>query len=787
MSVRGGASAEFEGKDVIEAQATSLALPSTNGAIPDSRDLVATWQFLEEGVEHIMVRLNEGMSYGKYMNLYTVAYNYCTSSRMNSGGMTDTLGIGSSGGRSGANLVGQELYKHLNNYFVNHLKGVRGAAEDLTDEPLLVYYTKEWDRYTTGASYVNRLFTYLNRHWIKREKDEGRKNVYPVYILALVQWKDHFYKHVQSSNKLTSAVLKLIEKQRQGETIETNLVKKVIDSFVALGLDEADTNRQNLEVYRDAFEKPFLAATEIFYKAESEQFIAVNSVTEYMKKAEARLGEEESRVDLYLHASTRKSLVSKCEEVLVKNHSGKMQEEFLRLLEQEQEPDLHRMYLLLSRIPSGLDPLRDNFEQHVKKSGLDSVEKAVGETVDAVEPKAYVDALLHVHKKNAELVTKAFRGDVGFVASLDKACREYVNRNKACPPSAPNKSPELLARYADGLLRKSNKANEDADIEQSLADTMTVFKYIEDKDVFQKFYSRNLSARLIKGTSASDDAEANMIAKLKEACGFEYTNKLQRMFSDMNVNKDLNAEFKDKMANAELTVDAEFQVLNTASWPLSTPSSELKVPAELLKTYERFNGYYTTKHSGRKLTWLWQHCKNELRSLYTPQKYFMLTSMYQAAILLQYNHGGDAISFEDLALGTGINADMLKQVLALLTKQRVLDLKDDLYELNLGFKSKRIRINLNAPLSKSEAKAESADVMKHVDEDRKMLIQAIIVRIMKSRKELRHQQLVNETVSQLQSRFQPRVADIKKAIDTLLEKEYLERDADQRELYKYLA
>ncbi|KAK4056472.1 ubiquitin ligase (cullin) of SCF [Microbotryomycetes sp. JL221] len=752
-------------------------------------DLVATWQFLEEGVEHIMVRLNEGMSYNKYMLLYTVAYNYCTSSRMNSGGMTDTVGIGSSGGRSGANLVGQELYKHLNNYFVNHLKSVRTAAEDLSDEPLLMYYTREWDRYTTGASYVNRLFTYLNRHWIRREKEEGRKNVYPVYILALVQWKDHFYKHVQTSNKLTSAVLKLIEKQRQGETIETDLVKKVIDSFVALGLDEVDSNRQNLEVYKDSFEKPFLAATELFYKVESEQFIGANSVTEYMKKAESRLAEEESRVDLYLHASTRKGLVAKCEEVLVKNHSGKMQEEFLRLLEQEQEPDLHRMYLLLSRIPQGLDPLRDNFEQHVKKSGLDSVEKAVGETVDNVDPKAYVDALLLVHKKNAELVAKAFRGDVGFVASLDKACREYVNRNKACPAVSSNKSPELLARYADGLLKKSNKSNEDADIEQSLADVMTVFKYIEDKDVFQKFYSTKLSGRLIKGTSASDDAEGNMIAKLKEACGFEYTSKLQRMFQDMTVNKDLNADFKDKMAaNDDLTVDTEFLVLSTAAWPLNVgTASEVKVPAELMRTYERFTGYYTTKHTGRKLTWLWQHCKNELRSLYTPQKYFMLTSMYQACVLLQFNHSGDAISLEDLKFGSGLNEDTLKAVLALLTKQRVLDLKDDMYELNLTFKSKKIRINLNAPLNKSEAKAESADVMKTVDEDRKMLIQAVIVRIMKSRKELKHAQLVSETITQLSGRFNPRVADVKKAIDSLLDREYIERDGSNRDLYRYLA
>jgi cullin 1 len=84
----------------------------------------------------------------------------------------------------GAHLMGSDLYKHLNTYFVSHLKEVRAAAEDLSDEPLLNYYTKEWDRYTTGASYVNRLFTYLNRHWVKREKDEGRKHVYVVYIVS---------------------------------------------------------------------------------------------------------------------------------------------------------------------------------------------------------------------------------------------------------------------------------------------------------------------------------------------------------------------------------------------------------------------------------------------------------------------------------------------------------------------------------------------------------------------------------------------------------------------------
>ena len=222
-----------------------------------------------------------------------------------------------------------------------------------------------------------------------------------------------------------------------------------------------------------------------------------------MSQAETRLNEEQNRVQMYLHPDISGPLMKTCERVLIQEHAALLREEFQVLLDNDRQGDLQRMYNLLSRIPDGLDPLRTKFEAHVRKAGLSAVDKIADGGGDNLEPKVYVDALLEVHTQYQNLVNTAFKGEAEFVRSLDNACREFVNRNTVCK-SASTKSPELLAKYADSLLRKSAKSAEEADLESKLTAIMTVFKYVEDKDVFQKFYSKMLAKRLVNFTSASD-------------------------------------------------------------------------------------------------------------------------------------------------------------------------------------------------------------------------------------------------------------------------------------------
>ncbi|KAF2417427.1 Cullin-domain-containing protein [Tothia fuscella] len=758
-------------------------MPTQMPPMPNKDDAKLTWAYLEAGVDKIMNELQDGMDMKTYMGLYTAIHNFCTAQKA-----VSTGGGFNSHNRGGAHLLGEDLYKHLIAYLGNHLQTVHQASKLHSDEALLRFYIKEWKRYTTAATYNNHLFRYLNRHWVKREMDEGKKNIYDIYTLHLVRWKEDMFTSTHLS--VMDAVLKMVEKQRNGETIEQAQIKAVVESFVSLGLDESDSTKPTLDVYKEFFEAPFLKATGEYYSRESKQFLAENSVVEYMKKAETRLEEEKERVDLFLLAEILAPLNRTCEQSLIQDHSLILREEFQNLLDRDRQEDLGRMYKLLSRIPDGLDPLRARFEVHVRKCGLAAVEKVAADG-ENIEPKVYVEALLGVHTQYQDLVNAAFGGESEFVRSLDNACRDFVNRNKICKTGS-SRSPELLAKYTDTLLKKSNaKMSEEDDMEKCQTEIMTVFKYIEDKDVFQKFYSRMLAKRLVHTSSASDDAETSMISKLKEACGFEYTNKLQRMFQDIQTSKDLNSAYKDWCADTyaaeenKNAVDATYSILGTGFWPLTPPSTPFIPPQAIVKTYERFAVFYNHKHSGRKLSWLWQLCKGEIRANYTKSAqripYTFQVSTYQMALLLPFNDA-DTLTYEQLEETTKLQKDTLDPCMNLFVKAKVLTCSPEggkpeagtSYTLNTNFKNKKVKVNLAITI-KSEQKQEVEETHKTIEEDRKLLIQSAIVRIMKSRKKMKHTLLVTETIQQIKSRFSPKVSDIKKCIDILLEKEYLER------------
>ncbi|KAI9178798.1 ubiquitin ligase (cullin) of SCF [Blastocladiella emersonii ATCC 22665] len=753
------------------------------------------WARLRDDVYQLVRHPENGLDPKRYMNIYTLVYNHCTS-KPPAGASVGTPGSVQS------NVMGRELYQSLQALLETFMGELVEGCSGLMDIDLLAFYTREWNKYTQAAKFLDHLFQYLNRHWVKRKIDDNHEGIYRIHTMALVIWKASLFE--RTSGPLVDAVLRQIETERNGESVDRSMLKAVLDSFVALDLPNGDAvdagTAQGPETYKHTFEDKFLTATSTYYKAESSKFLAENSVTEYMKKAETRLAEELDRVKMYLHASTEATLIRLCEERLILDHDAVLRDEFQVLLASDKNEDMERMYRLVSRTPDRLEPLRGKLEVYVSSIGKQAVEKVAGDLSDdaPLDAKVYVDALLVVYHKYASLVARAFQGDAGFVGSLDRACREFVNRN-AVTETAPSKSSELLARYSDSLLKKSAKNPEEAELEELLTSIMTVFKFIEDRDVFQKFYSKMLAKRLVGGLSASTDSEELMINKLKDACGFEYVSKLQRMFTDMGVSRDLNADFQSKMAqthgpNAADMVDFQVMVLSTASWPFTAPPTEFQLPTELVRTYDRFTQYYNHKHSGRRLTWLHHQSKGDLKAQFPKSKatYLFGVSMYQMGILLQYNNA-DKYTYEEIKELTKLNDAYIQGYLGILVKAKILLLEGEsvgapgsTYALNVAYNNKKTRMNLNVPI-KAEIKTETDDTNKTVEEDRKLFLQAAIVRVMKTRRLLKHQALIQEVITQAQSRFKPKISDIKKCIDLCIDKEYMERVEGEKDTYSYIA
>lgn len=86
-----------------------------------------------------------------------------------------------------------------------------------------------------------------------------------------------------------------------------------------------------------------------------------------------------------------------------------------------------------------------------------------------------------------------------------------------------------------------------------------MFRYITEKDAFERYYKNHLAKRLLFGRSVSDDAERAMLAKLKVECGYQFTQKLEGMFNDMRISSETMQDYRKHLQNVSVS-QANFKV-----------------------------------------------------------------------------------------------------------------------------------------------------------------------------------------------------------------------------------
>uniref|UniRef100_A0A8D3DS32 Cullin-4B n=2 Tax=Scophthalmus maximus TaxID=52904 RepID=A0A8D3DS32_SCOMX len=703
-----------------------------------------TWQKLKEAVEAIQ---NSTSIKYNLEELYQAVENLCS------------------------HKISAKLYKQLRAVCEDHIKA---QIDQFREYPLTVSVypcvlflkkiDKCWQDHCRQMIMIRSIFLFLDRTYVLQN------SMLPsIWDMGLELFRFYIISDLKVQSKTIDGILLLIERERNGEAIDRSLLRSLLSML------------SDLQIYQDSFEQRFLEETNRLYAAEGQRLMQEREVPEYLHHVNKRLEEEADRVITYLDQSTQKPLIATVEKQLLGEHlSATLQKGLTHLLDENRIQDLSLLYQLFSRVRGGVQVLLQHWIEYIKAFGSTIV-------INPEKDKTMVQELLDFKDKVDHIIDICFMKNEKFVNAMKEAFETFINKR-------PNKPAELIAKHVDSKLRAGNKEATDEELEKMLDKIMIIFRFIYGKDVFEAFYKKDLAKRLLVGKSASVDAEKSMLSKLKHECGAAFTSKLEGMFKDMELSKDIMVQFKQYMqcqnipGNIELTVN----ILTMGYWPTYVPM-EVHLPPEMVRLQEIFKTFYLGKHSGRKLQWqsTLGHCV--LKAEFKEGKKELQVSLFQTLVLLMFNEG-EEFTLEEIKLATGIEDSELRRTLQSLAcgKARVLtkvpkskDIEDgDKFSCNDEFKHKLFRIKINQ-IQMKETVEEQASTTERVFQDRQYQIDAAIVRIMKMRKTLSHNLLMSEVYNQL--KFPVKPADLKKRIESLIDRDYMERDKENSNQYNYVA
>ncbi|KAL3282913.1 hypothetical protein HHI36_006071 [Cryptolaemus montrouzieri] len=748
----------------------------------DEKYVESIWALLKNAIQEIQKKNNSGLSFEElYRNAYTMVLH----------------------------KHGERLYTGLKEVVTQHLETkVREDVLRSLHNSFLMTLNQAWNDHQTSMVMIRDILMYMDRVYVQQNDVDN------VYNLGLIIFRDQVVRYGCIRDHLRETLLDMVMRERRGEKVDRISIKNACQMLMVLGINSRS-------VYEEDFERPFLQQSAEFYKVESQKFLAENSASVYIKKVEARINEESDRAKHYLDESTEPRIVEVVEEELIKKHMKTIVEMensgVVHMLKNQKTEDLACMYKLFGRVVDGLKTMADCVSQYLREQGKALVQEE--EHQPSTNAITFVQSLLDLKDRFDHFLKNSFNNDKIFKQMIASDFEYFLNLNP--------KSPEYLSLFIDDKLKKGVKGMSEQEIELVLDKSMVLFRFLQEKDVFERYYKQHLAKRLLLNKSVSDDWEKNMISKLKTECGCQFTSKLEGMFKDMTVSNTIMEEFKEHITKSETNlcgVDLFMRVLTTGFWPTQSATPKCHIPAVPLAAFESFRRFYLAKHSGRQLTLQPQLGNADLNAVFYgpkkdevdkdgacssstslvsnrsggPRKHIIQVSTYQMVVLMLFNNH-DKLTYEEIQNESDIpERDLIRALQSLAmgkATQRILIKNPKTKEIesnhefyvNDSFTSKLHRVKIQTVAAKGESEPERRETRNKVDEDRKHEIEAAIVRIMKSRKRMAHNILVTEVTEQLKSRFLPSPVIIKKRIEGLIEREYLARTPEDRKVYTYVA
>lgn len=815
-----------------------------------------SWKLLQVAIHDIQ---NKNASKWSFEQLYRVAYTLVLSKN------------------------GQFLYKHVHDEIVRHLdENITTQMETLilekcidldSDEKMnheklplnksdsaeiLTLFNKLWDDHLISIWLISQVVMYMDRTFTKENRLPLTYDVGLSAFQRCVVMHNICDSPTSIGSKLIEIFLDYFTLNRNGDMIDKFLIKSTLSIFESLVEPDGDT------YYSKYFEPALLVSSHRYYISKVKELLEFQSGSLYILKVVDLISDEESRFQMYLPNQTgirlkdlmyKDLVVSNIENILKLESDG-----LKKWIDMDSYDILSKVYNLIDGFDSNKIVLKNALRSLVIENGADLKNISKAETFTENTPSKedkkkkskksskelntqfavnYIKNFLKSKDKYDKIIVNSFNNDIEIYREVESACSTFLNEN--------NRIQEYLSLYIDDCIKKSLKNKTMDEAEKVFKDSILVFKFIKDKDIFERYYKNHLAKRLLNNRSISNELELIMIHKLKTEAGSTFTTKFEGMFKDIKISQDLTQNFKHEANESSLMadlarmndgrkIDLDFSVITTNFWPMpinKNMEDVTYVPAlDIAKA--SFEKFYSNTYSGRNLTWAPNMCTMDLKMNFDDKSYQInMPTLAGFIILTCFNDedmedGTKFLTFDDIQQQTNIpTQDLIRhlQSISVAPKTRILkkipmsrDIRStDKFSLNLEFKSPQTKFKIlavslsSASFSSSkenttmqdgnkfdatyassnvESNEEHARTVASIQKSREYEIDAAIVRVMKARKSEKYQVLVTEVVrliGDIGKRFRPQPSLVKRRVEELVDKEYLRRDENDRELFWYVA
>jgi cullin-4 len=639
-----------------------------------------------------------------------------------------------------------KLLDFLKTYIISEMTDLESKEVDFNT--FTEHLDNHWERFQTNLRDVLSIFMFLDGD-IRNKREAG------IWDKAHLLYKDQLLHQKVLYERLLGSLMSLIHDERALERDNKLILQRLIQMVSKLNL------------YNERFFPLFIENTEKYYKSVQKVWFDSLSVSEYLHLVEKSLKKEQERIVSYLGSQSTCDNITAVETIMVKSMASNILEKGLKgLIENNKLEDLSLLYKLLKKVDE-LKTLDTFICAVIKETGVAIMQ-------ESNENKNLVSELLNFQEKIEVLITSSFENNIKFKYSNKKVWEEFLKVG--------DKIALVLAKDFDANLKKSSRIRlTEAELENRFNGMINIFKLINSKDVFEAIYFNRLAKRLLLEKSKSNDLEKSVISKLKSECGSVFILRLRNIQNDIDFSKNFNESFQK---SHDCPIEFKAWVLTESGWP---KASILKpnLPESLQILKDEFSKFYTGQMNKRYLVWNTSMAYCELNCFLRHGNKSLTVSFHQGIILLLFNRF-EQMTLEDIAVKTALPLEVVKVEMTQLMKRCKIVMKDgEGHELrfNPDFKHRLYKITVNT-FQLKETLVETRETIEKVLSERAYIIDAAIVRIMKSRRKLQFKDLLNEVFTNI--RFDVSTADVKKRIDTLIEREFISRDEDDKNIFHYI-